>query len=114
MRILIFTGGILIALLGLAVFQQTKDPVLLQGGLTLGGGFVICGIFSLRSKWHGITGAGVLALLGAARSLPKLGSEPQWYYAGAAAVCCVLMITVVRALLTERTRQAVEKLKTGE
>ncbi|RYD46463.1 MAG: hypothetical protein EOP83_29640, partial [Verrucomicrobiaceae bacterium] len=70
MRILIFIGGILIAALGFMVFQQTKDPTLLQGGLTLGGGLVICGFFSLRAKWHGITGAAVLALLLAARTVP--------------------------------------------
>ncbi len=111
MRILIFIGGILLATLGFVVFQQTKDPSLLQGGLTLGGGLIICGIFSLKAKWHGITGAGVLALLGAVRTVPKLGSEPRWFHVAAAVACVVVLVSAARCLLTERTRRAVEKLK---
>jgi hypothetical protein len=110
-RILIFIGGILLVVLGLAVFRETKDPTLLQGGLTLGGGLVICGFFSLKAKWHGITGAAVLALLGAARTLPKLGAEPRWFHAAAATVCVIVLVAAVRSLLAERTRRAVEKLK---
>ena len=111
MRILIFIGGILIAALGFLVFQQTKDPTLLQGGLTLGGGLIICGVFSLRAKWHGIIGAGVLALLGAVRAVPKLGAEPRWFYGAAAVICVIVLISAARCLLAERTRLAVEKLK---
>jgi hypothetical protein len=101
-RILIFIGGILLVVLGLAVFRETKDPTLLQGGLTLGGGLVICGFFSLKAKWHGITGAAVLA---------KLGAEPRWFHAAAATVCVIVLVAAVRSLLAERTRRAVEKLK---
>ena len=113
MRILIFIGGIVIAALGLLVFQQTKDPTLLQGGLTLGGGLIICGFFSLKAKWHGIVGAGVLALLGAARTVPKLGAEPRWFHAAAAAVCVIVLVAAARCLLAERTRRSVEQLKKG-
>jgi hypothetical protein len=112
-RILIFIGGLLIAALGIVVFRQTKDPILLQGGLTLGGGLVICSLFSIRAKWHGITGAAVLALLGAVRTLPKLGTEPRWFHGAAAAVCAIVLISAVRCLLAERTRRSVEKLKEG-
>jgi hypothetical protein len=112
-RILIFIGGILIVALGFVVFQQTKDPTLLQGGLTLGGGLIICGVFSLKAKWHGITGAGVLALLGAARTVPKLGAEPRWFHAAALAICVIVLISAARCLLAERTRRAVGKLKEG-
>lgn len=111
MRILIFIGGILIAALGFMVFQQTKDPTLLQGGLTLGGGLIICGFFSLRAKWHGITGAGVLAMLGAVRTIPKLGAEPRWFYGAAAVICVTVLISAARSLLAERIRRTVEKLK---
>jgi hypothetical protein len=110
-RILIFIGGILIAALGFMVFQQTKDPTLLQGGLTLGGGLIICGIFSIKAKWHGITGAGILALLGAARTIPKLGAEPRWFHAAAAAICVIVLVAAARCLLAERTRRSVENLK---
>ncbi|MCW1921103.1 hypothetical protein OKA05_00970 [Luteolibacter arcticus] len=114
MRILIFIGGILIALLGLVVFQQTKDPTLLQGGLTLGGGLVICGIFSIKAKWHGIVGAAVLALLGAVRTLPELGAEPRWFHAAAAVICVVVLVAAARCLLAERTRRSVEILRNDE
>jgi len=113
-RILIFIGGILLAAFGFIVFRQTKDPTLLQGGLTLGGGLIICGFFSLKAPWHGIAGAGVLALLGAARTVPKLGEEPRWFHAAAAGVCLVLLVAAARCLLAERTRRTVEMLKAGE
>ena len=111
MRILIFIAGTLIAALGFFVFQQTKDPTLLQGGLTLGGGLIICGFFSVKAKWHGITGAGMLALLGAVRTVPKLGAEPRWFYGASAVICVIVLISAARCLLAERTRRAVEKLK---
>ena len=111
---MIFIGGILIAAFGFVVFQQTKDPTLLQGGLTLGGGLIICGFFSLKAKWHGIVGAAVLALLGSVRTLPKLGAEPRWFHVAAAAVCVVVLVSAARCLLAERTRRTVEKLKAGE
>ncbi len=36
---------------------------LMFGSLTLGGGFIICGLFSIKMLWHGVIGAGVLALV---------------------------------------------------
>ena len=65
----------------------------------------------MKAKWHGIVGAGVLALLGAVRTLPKLSAEPRWFYATAAAVCVIVLIAAARSLLAERTRRAVEQLK---
>lgn len=111
MRTLIFIAGFLIATLGVVVFRQTKDPALLQGGLTLGGGFIICGIFSVKAKWHGIVGAGVLSLLGTARTVPQLGSEPRYFHQAAAAICVVVLVAAVRCLLAERTRRSIEKLE---
>lgn len=111
MRIVIFLAGFLLAALGFVVFRQTKDPSLLQGGLTLGGGFIICGIFSLKAKWHGIVGAGVLALLGTLRAAPNVTSEPRLFHITAAAICAIVLIGAVRTLLAERTRRSVEALK---
>ena len=111
MRTVIFSAGLLIALLGLSAFQATKNPSLLQGGLTLGGGLIICGIFSLRAKWHGIVGAAVLALLGLLRTLPRIGDEPRAFHAVAAAACGIVLVAAVKTLLAERTRRSVEKLK---
>ena len=111
MRIVIFLAGFLLAALGFVVFRQTNDPSLLQGGLTLGGGFIICGIFSLKAKWHGIVGAGVLALLGAVRAAPNVNSEPRFFHTSAAVICAVVLAAAVRSLLAERTRRSIEKLK---
>jgi hypothetical protein len=110
-RFVIFSAGLLIAALGLAAFRETKDPTLLQGGLTLGGGFVICGIFSVKAKWHGIVGAGVLALLGLVRTLPNLGAEPKTFHAVAATACGIVLAAAAKVLLAERTRRSVEKLR---
>ena len=75
MRFQIFFSGVAVLALGMAAMQMlAKDAAIgfLQGALTLGGGFIICGLFSLKMKWHGIIGGGVLALLGAARGLGNL------------------------------------------
>ncbi|TAE77467.1 MAG: hypothetical protein EAZ65_07615 [Verrucomicrobia bacterium] len=117
MRALIFTAGILLAVLGMLAFKTSGNPTLLQGGLTLGGGWIICGLFSLRSKWHGFIGAGLLAFLGGIRSLPalpKLAQDPTAAFSAAAALLCtILLIAVVRCLLAERQRIAIERLKAG-
>jgi len=118
MRALIFIAGVLVCILGFLAFKKPEDFPLLQGGLTLGGGLIICGLFSLRSKWHGIAGAGILAMLGASRGLPGLaslaGGDPSApFLAATGVICLVVFIAVVRVLLAERTRQAVEKMKTA-
>lgn len=120
MRILLFAAGILTCLLGIAAFKMSGDPSLLQGGLTLGGGWIICGLFSLGAKWHGIAGAGMLALLGAARSLPALPKVPAalaqgeagvLLQAASAAISMVVFLASTRALLVERNRRNLERLK---
>lgn len=119
MRALIFIAGALLAGLGFFAFQQTKDPSALQGGLTLGGGLIICGIFSIKSKWHGLVGAGLLAFLGAMRTVPSLASLPggadadATFKAASGVVCMIVFITVARALLAERRRKSIEDLKAG-
>lgn len=119
MRILIFLGGLAVCLLGFLFFKKPDDFPILQGGLTLGGGLIICGLFSLRSKWHGIAGAGILSFLGVMRAVPALWSGfregvPSARFEGiAGAICLVVFIAAVRALMAERTRLAVERLKAG-
>lgn len=120
MRILIFIAGLAICLLGFLFFKKPDDFSILQGGLTLGGGLVICGLFSLRSKWHGITGAGILSFLGVIRGVPALwsglreGLPAARFEATAGAICLIVFVAAIRTLLAERTRLAVEKLKAGE
>ncbi len=118
-RILIFAAGVLTALLGIAAYHKSGDHRLLQGGLTLGGGWVICGLFSLNAKWHGIAGAGLLALLGAARGLPALlklggGGAGVFFEAAVAAISVVVFLAAGRALRVERNRRQIEALKNGE
>ncbi|QJE94879.1 hypothetical protein [Luteolibacter luteus] len=117
MRALLFIAGILLAALGFLAFQGSKDPLLLQGGLTLGGGFVICGIFSIRAKWHGIAGAGLLAFLGFIRTVPSVVSGEKGpaapFMLGAATICLVVLISVIQTFRAERTRRSIEKLKAG-
>lgn len=118
MRFVIFTAGILAAALGIAAFAWTRDPSMLQGGLTLGGGWIICGLFSLNSKWHGIAGAGVLALLGGARCAPAFlklataGTDPQIPFQAIAGVLSLtVLFTTLRAFFAERSRRQIEQLK---
>lgn len=117
MRALLFIAGLLLAALGFIAFQGSKDPLLLQGGLTLGGGFVICGIFSIRAKWHGIAGAGVLAFLGFLRTVPSMISGEKGpatpFMIGAGVICLVVLVAAIQALRAERTRLSIEKLKAG-
>ena len=78
MRFQIFFSGVMMCLLGvlaMRVLEKNEALAFLQGTLTLGGGVIICGLFSLKMQWHGVIGAGVLALLGAARGL---GNVPDF------------------------------------
>lgn len=73
------------------------------------------------SKWHGIIGAGVLGLLGAARCVPSLtqlpgsGGDPLVLFQSIAALICVIMVVVIaRCLFVERARRQIEALKAGD
>ncbi|MCU0753175.1 MAG: hypothetical protein MUC40_09175 [Akkermansiaceae bacterium] len=72
-------------------------------------------------KWHGIIGAGVLALMGAARGLGNLpdlalflsgererGAAPVMEL-GITVVCLVLLARVLAALYRERIRRMLEE-----
>lgn len=74
-RAYIFIIGVAIIAIGiLGMSRLDKDPAmaLLVGCLTLGGGFIICGLFSIKMLWHGVIGAGALALISFARGLFNL------------------------------------------
>lgn len=114
MRPLIFTAGSLVSALGFTAHATIGDPALFQGALTLGGGFIICGLFSFSSKWHGIIGAAVLALLGAARCLPSLADLPNKtaaapFQAVAFLICSVVLVVAIRVLRAERARRQMEE-----
>ncbi|MCU0776346.1 MAG: hypothetical protein MUF86_01605 [Akkermansiaceae bacterium] len=124
MRIQIFFCGVAVIALGMAamrILEKDAATGFLQGALTLGGGLLICGFFSLKMKWHGIIGAGVLALMGAARGLGNLpdlalflsgererGAAPVMEL-GITVVCLVLLARVLAALYRERIRRMLEE-----
>jgi len=123
MRFYIFFSGLMILATGLAalyLIQRPQSFEFLEGALKLGGGIVICGAFSLKMKWHGIVGAGILALLGAARglaNLPRLvkfiGGDRSHDTApvlefGVTVLSLLLLIKVIRALYQERLRRMLE------
>lgn len=123
MRFYIFFSGLTILAMGVAamyVLDQKNAPGFLQGALTLGGGIVICAVFSIKMRWHGIIGAGILALLGAARGL---GNVPDWakfaagqrprgatplLEMGVTLICLLLLVRIIRALSRERLRRMLE------
>jgi len=124
MRFQVFFSAAAIIALGMAalrVLERASGMAFLQGALTLGGGLLICGLFSLKMKWHGIIGAGVLALLGAARgfgNLPDLarflGGERERGPApvmelGITVVCLVLLVRVLASLQRERIRRMLDE-----
>jgi hypothetical protein len=90
----------------------------LQGGLALGGAFLICFFFLRNSYWHGMIGSGIVALLGFCRSVvnapnwlkwlqqapPKTPATPILELA-VAILCLIYLIKVIQLLLTEKTRR---------
>lgn len=118
-----FSGAAILALgaEGMRVLERQEAFAFLQGALTLGGGFIICGLFSLKMRWHGIIGAGVLALLGTARGLGNipdlaefLGGERQRGAApimelGVTLTCLFLLLRVLGSLHRERVRRMLEE-----
>jgi len=118
-RKLLFLAGGLTLLLGLVSTRHLDQPALLQGALTLGGAWIICGLFSLSSYWHGVAGAAIVALLGAGRSLVGLLqnglTQPAAPYQAIALVLATLvLVTSVRALLAERARRQLAALEEAE
>jgi hypothetical protein len=120
MRFHIFFCGLAILALGFAATQTLAKPAaygFLLGALTLGGGLIICGLFALRQRWLGTIGAGVIALLGAARGLENLAALPRYWLgerdcgpapvleSAAALICILLFILVVRSLFAEKKRR---------
>ncbi|GAA5476558.1 hypothetical protein [Haloferula helveola] len=124
MRTLLFVAGVVTTLLGFLAHARlggtAEAASLFQGALTLGGGWVICALFSRVWTWHGIIGGGILALLGAARCAPALLALTRTPTAGtpfeaaAFGISTIVLVATTRSLLRERTRIALEKLREND
>ncbi len=124
MRVQVFVSGGAVLALGVAaprLLDAAEGLAFLQGALTLGGGWIICGLFSLKMQWHGLIGAGVLALLGAVRGMANLpdlvnlvagersrGVAPVMEL-GVTLISLLLVVRVLRALRRERTRRMLQQ-----
>ncbi len=102
------------------ILEKTDGQGFLYGAMQLGGGLLICGIFTIRMPWHGIIGAGVIALLGMARGLGNVpglvkflagnhnhGTTPLLEL-GVTIICFLLCLRVLRVLQQERVRRMLE------
>lgn len=120
---LIITVGILVAAAGVHALRTLGDGdrfAMFNGCLTLGGAFCIAGLFSMKMPAHGVIGAGVVALLGAARGFANfpglaaylIGDRPRAHAPVIEAVvtvlCLVVFIHAMRWLLRERIRRMLE------
>lgn len=123
MRIHVFLSGILVFAIGIAGTQfLPKMPgfEFLRGALTLGGALLICGFFMIKMPWHGIIGAGIVSLLGAAKGVMGLKDLPDYIggdrsrgpapllEVGITIICVTLLLRVLRVLSAERTRRMLE------
>lgn len=124
-RVSIFLAAIAVfglAALGLDSLPKQAGMAFLQGAFTLGGAFVICGIFSLKMPWHGVIGAGVIALLGFSRGVlnfpnfakfltgeSERGAGPPLEM-GVTFVCLFVLLRVSRAWSLERIRKMREDI----
>jgi len=122
--LLIIGVGLIIAALGFVALRTLGEDdrfAMLNGCLTLGGALIIAGMFSLRMPAHGIIGAGVVALLGAARGLANLpdlaafwiGDRPRAHAplieSGVTILCLILLVHTLRWLFRERIRRMLEE-----
>lgn len=123
MRLTLIIIALAIAGLGLLGATALEAPAALgyaTTGLTLGGAVLICGLFSLQNRWHGIIGGGVVALIGAVHNTPAIAGTvyslasgngiplPGLCRAAISILCFALLAAVIRALLQERARRQLE------
>jgi len=123
MRVQVFLSGVLVLAIGIAGAQfLPKMPGIefLRGALTLGGALLICGFFMIKMPWHGIIGAGVVGLLGAAKGVMGLKGLPDYLMGDRSrgiapllevaimVLCLILVFRVVGVLKAERTRRMLE------
>ncbi|QTN31425.1 hypothetical protein HZ994_03475 [Akkermansiaceae bacterium] len=106
-----------LGMLGTMRLEKEAGTAFLLGSLTLGGGFLICGLFTLGMPWHGIIGGGVLALLGFGRGVLNfpdfaqfiVGTRPRGIApaleTAVTLVCISVLLRCYRAWAQERVRR---------
>jgi hypothetical protein len=111
---------IALGFIGMNQLEKQAGMAFLLGTLTLGGGFLICGLFSLKMQWHGILGAGVLALLGIGRGIMNLPGISEFFSGvrprgiapalelATLIICIYLLLRIWKAWSKERTRRIIE------
>jgi hypothetical protein len=120
MRFYIFLCAVLILTMGVAamfILGKTDAQGFLYGAMQLGGGLLICAIFTIRMPWHGVIGAGIIALLGTGKGLTNIpglvkflggnrehGTAPLLEL-GVTVICFLLLLRVLRELQRERVRR---------
>ena len=121
MRVYILMSGLAVVAMGV-VAQRLLERAAAMGflleSLTLGGGMILCALFAIKMRWHGIVGAGVLGLLGAARGAANI---PDWIRMmagdrsrgaapalelGVAMISLLVLLRVLRMLRRERAKHS--------
>lgn len=124
MRFFIFLCSVLILGMGVAamyILDKNDGQGFLFGAFRLGGGLLICALFTIKMPWHGLIGAGIIALLGAGKGLTNLpglvkflggnrahGTTPLLEL-GVTVICLLLLLRVLRELQKERVRRMLEQ-----
>lgn len=110
LRVLLIIGGIMICAMGVHAFVLTREGAILNAGMSLGGIFVICGLFSIKLPFHGLIAATVTAMIGLAGNLSAAAdiaqaltaatplSSQATARAGFAAVSLILLIAALRGI----------------
>ena len=127
MRLCLLAAILLLAVLcSMALSWQEKKAglPLLLGGLSLGGAWLICLVFSLRDYWHGVIGAGAVALLTFTRALPQLRQLGDWLNSpppraapvalievAIAGLAAIVFVIAAKAVMDERERRLIDSLK---
>lgn len=103
---------ITIGFFGAALLDRILAPGYLLGALTLGGGFLICLLFSLKMPVHALAGSAVLSLLAIARGIlnaPSIATKitgpapiPAILEAAVIAICLAILFIIYRTWQQKR------------
>lgn len=123
-RIHILLSGIAViavGMIGMTQLGKAAGPPFLLGALTLGGGFVICYLFTFRMLWHAVIGAGALALLGFGRGLLNLPDAAKYVVGertrdqapvlefSVTLICAFLLLRILGVWKRERLRRLLKE-----